>query len=64
MVLLATGDIVSFASFATVIGEPDGITSTSLSSVFSISNRISRRLLNTMRKKEKETQQNCCSIRE
>ena len=63
MVLLATSDIVSFASFAAVIGEPDGITSTSLSSVFSISNRISRRLLNAVRKKEKETQ-NCCSIRE
>ena len=56
--------IVFLASFATVIGEPDGVTSTGLGSIFSISNRISKKLLNTMRKKEKETQQICCSIRE
>lgn len=46
---------VSNISFATVIGEPVGITSTSLNLVFSISSRNAKTVLKIMRKKGKNT---------
>ena len=44
---------VSIISFATVIGAPVGITTKSLSLVFSISNGIAKKLLKTTRKKNR-----------
>ena len=45
---------ISSASFVTVIGASVGKTSASLSLVFSISNRIAKTLLKTIRKEKKK----------
>ena len=63
LVLSATGGDVSYATFATVIGRPVGITSASITLVFAISNEIAKKLLKTMRKKKKK-QQNCFTSKE
>ena len=43
LVLSATGGDVSYATFATVIGRPVGITSASITLVFAISNKIAKK---------------------
>ena len=50
---MATGSI-SIASFATVIREPAGITSTSCSLTFSITTGFSKKFLKTIRNKKKK----------
>ena len=54
IVLSATRGSVSIASFATVIGTPDGIASASLSLAFSLSTGIVKKLLKTTRDKKKK----------
>ena len=54
IVLSVTTGIISLASFATVIGAPVGIVSTSFSLVFSISTGIIKKLLKTTRNKKKK----------
>ena len=54
IVLSATSDSISIASFATVIGTPIGIASASLSLTFSLSTGIVKKLLKTTRNKKKK----------
>ena len=54
IVLSVTTGSISIASFATVIGAPVGIASASFSLAFSISTRIVKRLLKTIRNKKKK----------
>ena len=51
--LSATGGDVSVASIVNAIGVPIGITSASLSLVFSFSNYFAKKMLKTIRKKGK-----------
>ena len=53
IVLSVTTGTISFASFATVIGVPVGITSASFSFAFSICTGIAKKLLKTTRNKKK-----------
>ena len=53
-VLSATSGSISIALFATVIGTPVGIASTSLSLVFSLSTGLVKKLLKTLRDKKKK----------
>ena len=52
--LSVTAGSISIASFATVIGAPVGIASTSFSLAFSISTGIVTKLLKTLRNKRKK----------
>ena len=52
--LSVTTGSISIASFATVIGAPVGIASTSFSLAFSISTGIVKKLLKTLRNKRKK----------
>ena len=52
--LSVTAGSISIASFATVIGVPVGIASTSFSLAFSISTGIVKKLLKTLRNKRKK----------
>ena len=52
--LSVTAGSISIASFATVIGAPVGIASTSFSLAFSISTGIVKKLLKTLRNKRKK----------
>ena len=52
--LSVTAGSISIASFATVIGAPVGIASTSFSLAFSISTGIVKKLLKTLRSKRKK----------
>ena len=54
IVLSETSAIISIASFARVIGTPVGITSASLSLLFSLSTGIVKKLLKTTRNKKKK----------
>ena len=54
IVLSATSDSISIASFATVIGTPVGIVSASLSLTFSLSTGIVKNLLKTTQDKKKK----------
>ena len=54
LVLSATSGSISIASFATVIGTPVGIASTSISLTFSLSTGLVKKLLKTTRNKNKE----------
>ena len=54
IVLSVTGGSISIASFATVIGEPVGIASASISLTFSISRGIVKKILKTTRNKKKK----------
>ena len=53
IVLSATSGSISIASFATAIGTPVGIASTSLSLTFSLSTGIVKKLLKAARNKER-----------
>ena len=53
IVLSATSDSISIASFATVIGTPVGIASESLSLTFSMSTGLVKKLLKTTRNRKK-----------
>ena len=53
IVLSATNDSISIASFATVTGTPEGITSASLSPAFSLSTGLVKKLLKTTINKKK-----------
>lgn len=55
LVSSATNDSDSFASFGTVIDEPDEIISSSLSSVLSIRNGIAKKLLKQWEKRKRNT---------
>ena len=52
--LSVTAGSISIASFATVIGAPVGIASTSFSLAFSVSTGIVKKLLKTLRNKRKK----------
>ena len=54
LVLSETSGRVSITSLATAVGHPGWITSTILSLVFSISNKIAPKFLRTMRKKKRK----------
>ena len=54
IVLSATSDSISIASFATVIGAPSGIASASFSLAFSMSTGIVKTLLKRTRNKKKK----------
>ena len=54
IVLSATSDSISIASFATVIGTPVEIASASLSLTFSLPTRLVKKLLETTRNKKKK----------
>ena len=54
IVLFVTTGSISIASFATVIGAPVGIVSTSFSLAFSISTGTVKKLLKTTRNKKKK----------
>ena len=54
IVLSTTSDSISIASFATVIGTPVGIASTSLSLTFSLSTGLVKKLLKATRNKKKK----------
>ena len=54
IVLSATTDSISIASFATVIGTPVGIASASFSLAFSLSTGLVKKLLKTKRNKKKK----------
>ena len=53
IVLSATTGGVSIISFTTIVGAPVGIASASLTLIFSLTTGITKRLLNTTRKKRK-----------
>ena len=54
IVLSATSGSISIASFATVIGTPVGIASTSVSLTFSLSTGLVKKILKTTRNKKKK----------
>ena len=53
IVLSATTGGVSIISFTTIVGAPVGIASASFTLIFSLTTRITKKLLNTTRKKRK-----------
>ena len=54
IVLSATSGGVSICSFTSIIGAPVGIVSASFTLIFSLTTRISKKLLSTPRKKKKK----------
>ena len=54
IVLSATSDSISIASFASVIGTPVGIATASLSLTFSLSSEIVKKLLKARQNKKKK----------